>query len=305
MEIGMLDSLFMPIILGFTLLVCTFYYEATKNYPDRCKVEYYVRCLAGAFLTYGVVTRGVDFFDPLWYFTGGLWEMCCWVVGGICTNVWWFICQIPGWIATAAVVVWGWLVIAFYSVWKPVLLWGSVVAGFGLFAIIFDKKYLKSPERVEDKLVRDYVDIILNDFAVAACWLDKESGSDHRNRKFWKTYMRCVPEAVGLAYEIARRQGTITKNDERRAALAAINTWRFEEKLAEERRLERRKNCNVVTTKVEGVMKNVETPLLVAGTAVWKWSKFCFVQTWTFICLLWELAKAKKQGACPYLKFEQ
>jgi hypothetical protein len=73
-----------------------------------------------------------------------------------------------------------------------------------------------------------------------------------------------------------------------------LTEFRAKEAAEQAKRDARAAKCAAVT----GAINRALTPI---GRAI----KWLFKQSWVFACLLWELAKAKKSGACPYLVFSE
>lgn len=299
-EAGVLWTLYTPLGLLLVFLPCLMYAESKRHVKDRCKVENYtyLACFIATFL--GAWWGGWEFISSFWRYPwlliSGIWnEVICVAAGGI----WWFICSIPGFFIDAFAWIFQQIGTFFITFTLPVLYVVGVMLILGVVGLLLDKIYLKSPARIEDKEVEARVDSIIDIMARNTIWSDNDLPGE-RNKNYWKKYIRFVPEAVALAYDIARRKETPTEDELKRASAAAIATLKAEMEYIKERERIRNEQCKAITKRTEKVVKPLGRGVALPFIGLW----WLLKQLWTFLCLLWELIKAKKSGACPYLKFE-
>lgn len=301
-----LSAIILPIGLLIVAIPCWMYYAETKDLQDRCRVEYYLR-IATIFAVVAALYFQYDNFIEVAKFPFQLlWAML--------VVVWDFIVQIPGWIWYGITVTCHAIYHALIGVIFIMLYSIGTIVGLTILGIFADKMYVASEGYQERKVEKQKVDTvecqakhILNVFGRQCFEFDKMDRHESRSYHFWSRYLYSVPEAVGLAYEIARSGREVNDADFARARAAGHNTYniQLQRDIAASKR--RDQICNVISKGAEWLYHKI---VIVAIPFRWffrhLFSKTAWVakEIWTFFCLLFSLIKSRKQGVCPYLRFE-
>lgn len=299
---GALPALFIPFGLVVLGIVCGCYYSATQYRNNRCKVEYYLRIglILGLCLGYWTMpnelteaTVGIGYL--FWELIRTLGHFLYHTILG---NVWHFIVYCCSGV--------------YHSIVDHLVFIGSAIVGVLLMSIFgyATSAYIFTEEKREAaekrKALRDKATSILKEIAHDAWGADNFNNHASRNRDYWKAYIWSVPEAVALAYHLAQ-QGKVSDDAYNtiieRAKKAALDTLEFELKLKQQHDVKTGPSasemCHKVSTKLAYVCELMAyIPRQLVNGLIW-----LFKELWTFTCLMFSLIKAKKQGACPYLKF--
>lgn len=299
---GILSALIVPLTLLITLIVCGKYAAKNHHKEDRCKVENYVRIavLVGIGLMwwlhpieFAIVCSGVlKFIDFAFIgFIVHVYHSIC--VG--CHSLW-------GLIINSSHFIWASL-ISFSSV----LLW--VVLAFGALSFIgWMFKYCKDGSNPLHEKANNYkakYDELINEVVVYVRYQDdgkcyKYDYELRNDRKYWEQLVRNVPEVTSMCHTLAIDNGTISAKQITKAIKAVNLTHEVVSKIEQERHIKRLNICHKVSSRMDGIANVVAICTYRYPLKVFVW---VVKEVWTFICLLIELIKAKKQGACPYLKF--
>lgn len=294
-----LVTLITPLVVG-TVAIITGVYRSANPRSD-CKVEVYSRIVTLAGLAVAYYFHPADMIEVVqaaWYF-----------VGIALSEIWGFILSIPGgiWFGIKYVAVGGFDYIATFFTGAAVKL-GSIwiiIGGITLAITYLASRWFPAEKFISDEeeevRKREEANRILRAIeliADSAYYRHESTDGKDRNKKEWASFIRDnVPEAVALVHQFIKTQERFDSAAfealAERAIQAALDTNRELTKLAEECERARNQKCKAVT---DGLAKAWST---FTGPFVW-FGK----QAWTFLCLLWELIRAKKTGACPYLKFK-
>jgi hypothetical protein len=299
-EASALPALFLPIATLGVAIPCWVYYSNNKYNSDRCRVENYVRLATLVFAGLGAYLMPNELWITVSSIFGALWEVITTILGFLFVTIWVYlwqgICFLAGFLWSGFVAVSYWFIAGL-----------AFIVGVGGLAWIADKfwnttdyarerKAATATELAVDKLAER----ILEEIASDAYQRDGFAGSSKRDMKYWRAYVHSVPEAVALAYEYARKGNASLPDDQlKRGAIAAINTFELDLKLRQERQAAFDAKCHQVSSRAEKTFKFIWRPF----GALFRGLGWLLKEIWTLLCLLFSLAKAKKQGACPYLKF--
>jgi hypothetical protein len=299
-EASALPALFLPIIALGIAIPCWVYYGNNKYNSDRCRVENYVRLSTLVLAGLGAYLMPNELYITVTAIGSALWDVITTILGFLFITIWVYLWE---GICFAASFLWA----GFVSVSTWFLTGLAFIGVVGAFAWISDKLWastdyarVRRETSAAEAAVDKLAERILEEIAGEAYQRDGFSGCTNRDSKYWRSYIYSVPEAVAIAYEYARKGTTVLPEDQtRRAASAALNTFELELKLRQERKAAFDEKCHAVSGTAEKVFKFIWRPF----GAIFRGLGWLLKEIWTLLCLLFSLAKAKKQGACPYLKF--
>ncbi len=299
-EVHAIPAFILPLSLGLITIGC-FIYTVVKGdiggCTNRCEVEWYSRvsaiiCVGLAYWLMpsefvAVIKDSVDMMKSIVAFFWNCIESIGWGIGWIFTSIYGgikFLCTKFASIFLSNTVV----IISSVGFIVAVLIYSYIAAKFNLFP---EKKEEKDDEKIDP-----IYGLIHN------VWLDRRVTCPSSEFIKWaKLYHTpiindCHAQKIDYSnfYETLITQYEIywQKHYERE---------RNEAKLRAERAAKRDARCKKVTK----ALSLAFTPIIMTIKWLWKITKAFFKNFVIFLAYMWELVKARKQGACPYLKFTE
>lgn len=279
---GVIFALILPAILLAVLLTCGIY-TSNRGSSQRCPVEVYSRittvlCVIAAFALYPSYAWQSFVGYPILIITG-----TCGVIAFCAVGIWGGIVWLGHWIVAATIGIVPFLPVAI------VLL--VLAAIYGYVAMRMMGKAVgdasKRPADKSDSICGKQYHHTLNYIARTLAEIQWEQGG--RNLSSYDTWKAFVPTLASVR-ELARR---ISYDDIGVSDIRPIADEAIAQMVAyQDKRLARQAAWDARCCAITSVLVKVCAPV----TAVWK-------QVRIFCSMLWQVAKARKNGACPYLTF--
>ncbi len=299
LAVGALCASFLfPLGLLIAWIACYIYIEENSYDSDRCKVEYYLLTGCLLALTMGAI---LNFSEFVWVV-----KQPAIFIKFLCVEVFWFlIVEGLKLLGESAVYLWhGFLDFLPTLGWIVVGIAGMSVLGYGMFRLTELLPEGKTEEENDkgkallDALEQAGEGMKFRNITRYAYTQDYRTGMDNEHyRAFVAAHLK------DRLKEFETSDGFDAEGFNKLVydKYKEINAVRLAKEMADAEKKEARQaiwdaRCKKWTTVAARIWNPFGKLLVLIGTG--------FKHVGIFVCLLWELAKAKKQGACPYLRFE-